>query len=198
MRSRRLFSRTIGALVLALPRLELFGVSLAPRLGVFHSLPNSLRPVFAVVGRAKRAVTFNAKTHGPSLFGLVNAGVFGRVFMPFWAMRLEHIGIHRATLGDAIGSVVGIGSKEQVVGIYARRIVAPMANEQAIGDGSEVQFPRDSVGGECFPANAKVSISPLMMGTRRPNPTPVGFGYFLEESFAKCFGHSVKLTRAVS
>lgn len=51
----------------------------------------------------------------------------------------------RATLTRLVSAVVLMRAKEKMIGPDARRIVALMADEQAIWDGAEMQFPREAV-----------------------------------------------------
>lgn len=72
---------------------------------------------------------------------------------------------HAATLGIPIAHVVGLGTEEQVVRIYARWVIAVVADGQAIRDLAISDLPRKTVG-SCVPDTA------IAFGASRTGPFP--------------------------
>jgi hypothetical protein len=55
------------------------------------------------------------------------------------------IGGHVTALRCHIRHVVGVGAKEQVIGIPAWRVVAVVANEHAVRDGTVDKYPCETM-----------------------------------------------------
>ena len=70
----------------------------------------------------------------------------------------------------AIGGVMPVGPQEEMVGPYAWRVVAVVADEHSVGDGPEGQRPRDAV---CFGARGlSDSDTPVATARSRTGPFP--------------------------
>lgn len=74
-----------------------------------------------------------------------------------------------ATFSEAVVVVVGGGSGEEVGRVHAGRVVAVVADEQAVRDGAEVNLPREAMGFEQLPLNGKCSV---LSAEHRPCPDP--------------------------
>jgi hypothetical protein len=77
---------------------------------------------------------------------------------------------------DRIGTVVGLGSEKQVVGINTRRVVTLVADVQPVRDATKVQLERDAVSTHLVFAitlQSKHSVPVLIPGSR---PQPAGRG----------------------
>ena len=75
-----------------------------------------------------------------------------------------------------VGIVVGAGSKKQMVGVYARRVIAAMKDAEAVGDTAISEFVRKAMGfGDWFSRlEAKIAIA-VGIGGAGPSPASVGF-----------------------
>jgi hypothetical protein len=67
--------------------------------------------------------------------------------------------------GHCVPDVVALRSEEKMLRIHTRRIVAPMANEQAAGDRPPIKLPSNTMSLQCFSATgyrsvAKVKLTP--------------------------------------
>jgi len=72
-------------------------------------------------------------------------------------------------------SVVAQSAEKEMVGSYARRIIAFVKDSFLIGDRSIVQFPRKAMrSDDDFRGDAKGTITP-MTTTAGPNPAAIGF-----------------------
>jgi hypothetical protein len=79
------------------------------------------------------------------------------------------------TLRVGVSVVVGDRPKEQMVEPHARRIVAMVADNEALRDWSVRDFPCHAMGKFVGLANSEDSVSRRVPGTS-PNPTPVPLG----------------------
>jgi len=90
----------------------------------------------------------------------------------------------RASFARSIFHVLFAGTKEQVIGSYARRIVAGMAHIQSFRDWSIVEFPRKPMcqnGSAGVASNANVSVLLFDTGAS-PEPTAFCFLDFLPKA----------------
>ena len=145
---------------------------------------------------AKGTVALDAKPHRPPPLVVVYSRVLWRVLVAVGAMGL--LGVAHAAaatrLRVAILRVVLRRAQKQMRGIYARRIVTGVANQDAVGDRPVVQFPRNAVRLHAPPSNTEVPVLPLMMTARRPFPAVAGLAYLRPKPFRNRSAHSVNLT----
>lgn len=75
---------------------------------------------------------------------------FKHLFSGKLASACHSFSLRVTTLCDCIKSVVVMGSKEKVIGIYARWVVAPVADTHSFWNWPIVNLPRNSVGADSF------------------------------------------------
>jgi hypothetical protein len=76
---------------------------------------------------------------------------------------------------DGITDVLRVRPEIEMVRPDAGRVVAPMANEQPIGDWSVVQLPGNAVGQQHLPVIAADGDLPVALGQLMPSPYPARF-----------------------
>jgi hypothetical protein len=76
-------------------------------------------------------------------------------------------------LSPHVSDVVSGCPEKQVIGTYAGRVVAPVADNQPIGDRSEVYFPRAAMSNDAIPANGESAVA---VGGVIALPLPAAFG----------------------
>lgn len=87
--------------------------------------------------------------------------------------------LHAAALGDHVGGIVPRRSKEQMAWVCAGRVVAAMADENALCDGSDVDQPRRAMSSdERFAARPIEGDAPvsLLASIAGPFPAAIGLG----------------------
>lgn len=98
------------------------------------------------------------------------------------------------TLGDHISYVVGMGTKEKVIGIHARRIVAVMQDALPFGNWTKVELPRNAMRPEMHRTTVKNSVSERV-ASRGPNPATERFLHLRPEALRDGeWFHSVGIT----
>jgi hypothetical protein len=94
--------------------------------------------------------------------------VLGRELVTVDAMGFNPVRGSQSPFRNHIAPVVSSGAKEEVVRVYAGRVVAGVANEQALGDGALVKAPRKSV---CS-LSRRGEEYPVALGDPPPDPDP--------------------------
>lgn len=92
---------------------------------------------------------------------------------------------------ERIPLIIGVRSKEQVIGAHAWRIVAAMKNAKVFWNRAEMQIPRESMGKKKsrFLRTCQLSVSAAIDGTS-PEPTRFRFLDSAPETFGKSFVHA--------
>lgn len=106
---------------------------------------------------------------------------------------VRHPPLHRGVNG-----VLPVGSEKQMVGPYTRRIVALVANEKPVRDGSKCFHPRKPVGQYRLPASAHERAVSMSVIGGHPIPATVGFFHLLPKPFRRrsfWVGHHLPLAR---
>jgi hypothetical protein len=89
-------------------------------------------------------------------------------------MCLEYLPrpISRSTLGRSVVVIIGLGSKKQMGGIAARRVIAVVADEQPVRDGAVVDFPRNAMGEKWSSVVSTRCNLAVAVGGETSRPTP--------------------------
>lgn len=116
-------------------------VALMPRHRSLYSLGQPPRPLCCLVGPVIRAPADEAL---PFTHRAVDVDVALNQGVTAFAVGFDR-GTPLPVFRYHVAQVVGVGPQEQVSRVNAGRIVAVVADEEAIGDGPEVQFPREAV-----------------------------------------------------
>ena len=124
-----------------------------------------------------------ANVFGPDVKDLLGCQLRARVRRPTRNTRQT-----AAAFMPAVAHVVGCGAEEQVIRTHARRIVAVMTGEHAVGDRAVDQFPRYSVG-ECGSSlgDEQAAVSSLIE-VSSPRPAAVAFSNVAPEPFGQRAG----------
>jgi hypothetical protein len=99
------------------------------------------------LGDAKSFPNFSLRLTSPVSAADFQNGCIGEFSVPVsGTVRTGMVTHSRSPFEVSISSVLGIGSKPEMVWANARGIVAAMENAHSIRDWPEVQFPRESMG----------------------------------------------------
>jgi len=99
----------------------------------------------------------------------------------FTTGSIEHNWHNVSSLLHFIRCVVGVSANEQVVWTNACRVVAVVADNHAVGDGSKMQFPGKAMGAHMSAADQYLAISPS--SDMLINPASIGLCYGSPETF---------------
>jgi hypothetical protein len=143
----------------------------------------SLRPSTSVVP-AYSALSVSV---APSFFNKINIQIFIGVWVSFWAVG--KLLISKSSLFKSVLHIVFLRSNKKVSRIYAKPVVALVANKQIAWDLKRCQLPRHSMGFHVFAGHRENSIPTNVF---LPSPLPAARRALLDlspKSFLKV-GHS--------
>lgn len=127
-----------------------FRVPFAPRRSVAVGPRDVAGPICGVLRAASDTLALAAEASGVAVLHAAKAGVFGGVFVPLRAMRLVAVDVRRPAFGVGIQHILAVSPEEEVRGVHAAPVVAPMANAHAVKpfaarNRAVHEYPRDAV-----------------------------------------------------